>query len=261
MKKLHFEYSVKLSFPGNVTEHCFTLRCIPFSDGRQRVCEPLWEIFPKGGSIWQSRDSFGNPLICGRTAEAHDSFSFYVSGYAEIMNSAHIIGAAPPVYGYFSPLTVAGESIRRLGKEIEGEVGSADNIPEKAMIISRGISERMSYRKGVTDVSTDAETAMEKGEGVCQDHTHIFLSLCRLFGLRCRYVSGLAYESGETHAWAEVNDGEKWHGIDPVNNKSITDSYIKICQGRDYSDCPIERGVYLGGEGSRQEVFSKVTSE
>lgn len=259
MKKLRFEFSTELLFEGNVTEHCFTLRCVPFSDGRQLVSEPKCEILPHCGSIWRSRDSFGNPLICGRIPEAHGSFSFNVTGEAEIANSDFISGNAPPVYGYFSPLTGAGESILTFREKILPKINAAENILQKAAIVSDGIYAYMTYRKDVTGVDTAAETAMEKGEGVCQDYTHIFLSLCRSVGIRCRYVSGLACENGETHAWAEINDGEKWYGIDPANNRRINENYIKICHGRDYSDCPIERGIYIGNCGSSQKIFSLVS--
>lgn len=258
MKDLRFEYSTELLFENSVTDHCFTLRCLPFSDSRQRVSEPRCEILPCSGSVWRSRDSFGNSLICGRIAEAHGSFSFRVTGKAEIAVSSTIFGTASPVYGYFSPLTHTGESISGFRKQLLHKMIGAESIPQKAEIISDGIYSRMKYRKGVTDVGTSAEEAMKKGEGVCQDYTHIFLSVCRSFGIRCRYVSGLACENGETHAWAEVNDGEKWYGIDSANNISINENYIKICHGRDYSDCPIERGIYTGSRGSSQKIFSVV---
>jgi len=259
LKRLRFEYSTELRFEGSVTDHCFTLRCVPFSDGRQRVSEPRCEILPQCGSIWSSRDSFGNSLICGRIAEAHGSFSFHVTGEAEIVNSDSISGTASPIYGYFSPLTEAGESIREFRKSLMPRLNGTEDTLKKAAVITNAVYARMKYTKGVTDVCTTAEAALKKGEGVCQDYTHIFLSLCRSFGIRCRYVSGLAYESGETHAWAEVSDGEKWYGIDPANNRRINENYIKICHGRDYADCPIERGVYIGSCGSGQKIFSSVS--
>lgn len=258
MKKLRFEYSTELLFEGSVTEHCFTLRCVPISDGRQLVAEPKCEILPHGGSIWSSRDSFGNSLLCGRIVYGHESFSFHVTGEAEMIASDIISGTASPVYGYFSPLTAPGESILKLREKLLPQINSTENILQKASVISEGVYANMNYQKGVTGVYTAAEEAMKKGGGVCQDYTHIFLSLCRVFGIRCRYVSGLACENGETHAWAEVNDGEKWYGIDPANNRSINENYIKICHGRDYADCPIERGVYMGSCGSSQKIFSLV---
>lgn len=259
MKTLRFEYSTELRFEGSVTEHCFTLRCIPFSDSRQMVSEPKCEILPRCGSIWSSQDSFGNSLICGRISEAHGSFSFHVTGEAKITVSDIISDTASPVYGYFSQLTAAGENISDFRKKLLSKVNGTQNILQKATIISDGIYAHMKYRKGVTDVHTTAEAAMEKGSGVCQDYTHIFLSLCRSFGIRCRYISGLACENGETHAWAEINDGEKWYGIDPANNRRINENYIKICHGRDYADCPIERGIYIGSFGSSQKIFSFVS--
>ncbi len=259
MKKLRFEFSTELLFEGDVTEHCFTLRCTPFSDGRQLVSEPKYKILPCCGSIWRSRDSFGNSLICGRIPEAHGSFSFNVTGEAEIINTDFIPGSAAPVYGYFSPLTNAGESISEFRKKLLPKINTVQNIPKKAEIISEQIYSYMTYRKGVTAVDTTAEEAMKLGEGVCQDYAHIFLSLCRSEGIRCRYVSGLACENGETHAWVEINDGKKWYGIDPANNRRINENYIKICHGRDYADCPIERGIYIGKYGSSQKIFSSVS--
>jgi len=66
----------------------------------------------QGQSVWFSRDSFGNTLLCGRSPEPHDSFSFKVSGEAEIINACDTPGFPSAVYGYGSPLTKAGENIR-----------------------------------------------------------------------------------------------------------------------------------------------------
>lgn len=113
MKRLRFEYETKLEFSYSVTEHSFTLRCIPFSDGRQVIAEPLCQIFPESGSIWRSRDSFGNILICGRMNEPHKEFSFKVSGEAQTANSCGGSGTAAAFYGFHTPLTFPGEKIRR----------------------------------------------------------------------------------------------------------------------------------------------------
>lgn len=257
MKRLKFEYSVNLYFSGSVSEHCFTLRCLPVSDGRQLIREPHYEVKPMNDNqnIWFSRDSFGNILLCGRIPDFHDSFSFCVSGEAEIINSCDIPGFASAVYGYESPLTKTGERIHEF---YTNNVPSAKKTLDRALEISQKVYSAMDYQKGVTNVNTTAEEAFALGKGVCQDYAHVFLALCRLDGIRCRYVSGLAYDSGETHAWTEIADGSKWYGIDPANNRLIGEHYIKICHGRDYSDCPIERGIYLGNSESTQVVTSSV---
>lgn len=260
MKRLRFEYSVLLEFSGAVTEHSFTLRCLPISDGRQLIREPKYEISPINAEqkrrVWFSRDSFGNTLLCGRIPEPHDRFSFGVSGEAEIINAADIPGFPPAMYGYGSPLTKAGERISEFYKE---HIPRSKKPLERALELSDSLYSAMIYKRGVTHVNTTAEEALKCGEGVCQDYAHIFLALCRLDGIRCRYVSGLAYYSGETHAWTEVADESKWYGIDPANNRLIGEHYIKLCHGRDYSDCPIERGIYIGNSGSVQTVTSSVS--
>ena len=257
MKRLRFNYSVRLDFSGVISEHSFTLRCIPISDGRQLIREPRYEIMTtRGQRVWFSRDSFGNTLICGRSPEPHDSFSFRVSGEAEIINACDTPGFPSAIYGYESPLTKAGENIREFYAK---NTPTAENELDRALELSERLYSAMTYTKGVTDVNTAAEDALSLGKGVCQVYAHIFLALCRLDGIRCRYVSGLAYENGETHAWAEIGCGSRWYGIDPANNRLIEDNYIKLCHGRDYSDCPIERGIYLGKFGSIQTVVSSVT--
>ncbi len=66
MKKLSFEYSTEFEFASPVSSHSFTLRCLPLSDDRQIISEPKYLIEPSGCVIWNSRDSFGNSLFCGR---------------------------------------------------------------------------------------------------------------------------------------------------------------------------------------------------
>lgn len=253
MRELAFKYTTLLQFSRDITGHCYTLRCLPLSDDRQTVREPVCHILPEGGEHWQSRDSFGNLLLCGRYDDPHSSFSFTVTGKAFLQNSYTTSGCASALYGYPSPLTAPGEGILQFYRENKPLGGTVLN---RALKLSDSLYRHMAYQKGVTGVNTTGEEAFLLGSGVCQDYAHIFLSLCRLDGIRCRYVSGLAYEEGETHAWAEVNDGAAWYGIDPTSNRLIDAHYLKLCHGRDYGDCPIERGIYLGYAESTQTVTS-----
>lgn len=259
MKRLKFDYSTTLNFSGNVTEHCFTLRCLPNSDGRQLIRNPHYEIDPVGENrrqvIWYSRDSFGNSLLCGRISEPHDFFRFRVFGEAEIVNGG-CVGYPSEIYRYESPLTKPGEAVRGF---FSSHAPSGGTALERAMELSQSVYSAMNYVKGSTNVKTTAEEALASGAGVCQDYSHILLSLCRLAGIKCRYAAGLAFNNGETHAWIEIYDNSKWIGLDPTNNCLVGERYIKICHGRDHSDSPIERGVYLGNVSSTQTVESSVT--
>ncbi|MGN0666714.1 MAG: transglutaminase domain-containing protein [Huintestinicola sp.] len=256
MKRLQFEFETKLEFSCGITDHCFTLRCIPLSDGRQTIAEPEFMILPRSGSIWHSRDSFGNTLICGRMDEPHKEFSFRVRGEALTDNSCEASGTAQPFYRAYSPLTAAGEKLLAFYEE-NRPAGS--DIRSRAEMLTECVFSRMTYQSGVTGVNTSAEDAFSMGSGVCQDYAHILLSLLRTEGIPCRYASGLAFEYGQTHAWVEIYDGSRWIGIDPTHNRYISGGYIKLCHGRDYSDCPIERGIYIGNADSLQTVFSKIT--
>lgn len=256
MKRLRFEFETRLEFSKPVTEHCFTLRCTPFSDGRQTISEAKCEITPQTGEIWHSRDSFGNNLVLGRIDLPHDCFVFRVSGEAHILNSCDNRTAAAPFYRFPTPLTAAGEKLTEFYKKNQPQ---GIDILSRAMLLSESVHGAMEYTKGVTGTDTTAEQALKLGSGVCQDYAHILLALLRMDGIPCRYVSGLAFESGETHAWVEVHDGAFWHGIDPTQNKPADDRYIKLCHGRDYSDCPIERGIYIGAADSVQTVTSHTT--
>lgn len=256
MKQLLFEYETKLEFSQSVTDHSFSLRCMPFSDGRQIIAEPVFHIFPVSGSIWRSRDSFGNTLICGRKDTPHKSFCFRVCGKAQIVNSCQTNGFAPDFYRFHTPLTYPGKEIEWFYKKNKP---SGCHVLSRAEALSNSLFNFMTYTSGVTKVHTTAERTLEMRKGVCQDYAHILLSLLRIEGICCRYVSGLAFQCGQTHAWVEVYDGTCWTGIDPTHNRLIGDTYIKLCHGRDYSDCPIERGIYRGNANSVQTVTSKVT--
>lgn len=256
MKRLRFEYNTKLEFSNNIKCHSFTLRCTPFSDSRQTISEASCEILPKCGKIWHSRDSFGNMLLCGRMEEPHSEFAFKVKGEAHILNSCEAVGEVAPYYSFHTPLTAPGESILSFYREVKPTDAS---ILARAVSISESLFATMTYETGVTATDTTAELAMEQRSGVCQDYAHILLSLLRLERIPCRYVSGLAFESGETHAWVEVYDKGVWTGIDPTHNRLIGDHYIKLCHGRDYADCPIERGIYSGEVSSVMSVLSRMT--
>ncbi len=106
---------------------------------------------------------------------------------------------------------------------------------------------------GTTSVATNAESALEAGRGVCQDHSHIFLSAARLLKIPARYVSGYLLMEGideqtASHAWTEAHiDGLGWVGFDAANNVCPNDRYVRLATGLDYRDAAPISGVRLGG--------------
>ena len=83
MQCLEFSYSMKIEFSSPVVRHCFSLRCLPFSDAYQRVCELFLEVSPHN-VLTETADGFGNRILTDRITQEHTDFSVYVSGVAEV---------------------------------------------------------------------------------------------------------------------------------------------------------------------------------
>lgn len=110
------------------------------------------------------------------------------------------------------------------------------------------------YEQGVTDISTTAEEALLLGKGVCQDYSHIMLSLCRMERIPSRYVVGMLMGEGLSHAWVEICSDGHWIALDPTNNLVVDTQHIKISSGRDYQDCIINQGVFTGFASQVQHI-------
>ena len=123
---------------------------------------------------------------------------------------------------------------------------------------------RFEYSPRSTRVDSPIDEALETRRGVCQDFTHIFLSLVRPLGIPARYVSGYLFQEagghdrsidGATHAWVEVLLPDLgWVGLDPTNNLIVEDRHIRVAIGRDYADVPPTRGVFKGVGTARSEL-------
>lgn len=129
------------------------------------------------------------------------------------------------------------------------------------------VREHMRYTPGATTVFTTASEAWARGEGVCQDFTHVTLSLLRALRIPARYVSGYLYTgsgeigekvTGESHAWVEAWDGD-WHGLDPTNDRVVGEGHVIVARGRDYSDVSPLKGIYAGGSSQALGVSVSLT--
>jgi transglutaminase-like putative cysteine protease len=129
---------------------------------------------------------------------------------------------------------------------------------------------RFRYQKGATHVHSSIAECLETHAGVCQDFSHLLLSLLRLRGIPARYVSGYlvprqtADEQGAmervigglaSHAWVQAFVPDiGWFGLDPTVGTFVESQHIRIAYGRDYGDVPPVRGVYKGHAGQSLSV-------
>jgi transglutaminase-like putative cysteine protease len=134
--------------------------------------------------------------------------------------------------------------------------------------LNRYVSKMLTYDTKSTHVKTTANEALKVKSGVCQDYTHIFISMCRHNNIPARYISGYLNQGMDflgnslMHAWAEAFVPEVgWIAFDPTNNLLVDENYIKVSHGADYSDCSPIKGV-LKTKGDNQTTYSvKVTSQ
>lgn len=260
MRKLSFDYATRLEFSEAVTDHRFQLRCLPPTLPQQRICDLKFEIDP-ACEVTHETDSFANPVAVGRIVEPHTSFAYHVSGLAFVDQSLSRRQPYKPLYRYQSAYTQQGPALKALTAEVRAALDKttwATGPLERATYVMGAVHERLAYVPGATNVRTVAEEALAGGAGVCQDYAQVAISVCRGLGLMAKYVAGVYDAEGATHAWFEVYQGGNWHPLDPTNNKVVDDAYIKIAHGRDYGDCMLSIGVFMGAAYQEQTVHAKV---
>jgi transglutaminase-like putative cysteine protease len=99
------------------------------------------------------------------------------------------------------------------------------------------------YRFGSGSSDISAAQVIRRGYGVCRDFAHAAATLCRIFNIPSRYVTGHlpdvgVFDSGapmDFHAYAEVYLGNQWHTIDARFNVPRI-GRVKIACGIDAVD-------------------------
>lgn len=280
MKKLQFSYEMNIAFTSPVTQHRFTLKCIPCSTGRQNIEQLHVKVYPNY-FLEHDEDSFGNQCIYGYCEIPHDHFSVSVTGTAAT-GLSHYETAADEyklgMYKYTTHYTRPGSALlsyysrlRQRFKEqfpaaFVSQTGGSPVLPPGsgyawALFVTQQLYQDFKYQSGVTDIYTTAEAALTQGCGVCQDYSHIMIALMHMAGVPARYVVGMLMGEGLSHAWVEVYEKGMWIGLDPTNNQVVSDRHIKISHGRDYKDCTINHGFFTGNAAQSQSIRVLVTEE
>lgn len=116
-----------------------------------------------------------------------------------------------------------------------------------------------------THAATTAQEAFNIRRGVCQDLTHIFCGMARLFGIPARYISGYFRRGDDVvnqdagHAWAEAFVPDLgWVSFDPANGICATDQHVRVAIGLDYLGAAPVRGSRLGGVDEHMTVSLRV---
>lgn len=244
---INIEHKTTYTYDTDVKHSIQYIRLTPFEASNQRVIK--WELITPGPTSTMY-DGYGNLLHVLTVDKVHKELDFVSRGIVEISGNESIgdDGLNPILFLRQTKLTKIGEG---LGKLLEKYKGDMRGIEQSLKDMSAEILAKVPYDKTKTNSKTTAEEALELGGGVCQDHTHIFVGLCRARNIPARYVSGFLYSKANdhvsTHAWAEAYYNNSWHTFDVSNQLMKPTNHVKIAIGLDYlSACPI-RGVRNGG--------------
>lgn len=220
-----------------------------------------WDVSVDGATVEVTYDDhFGNRVALVETEGPQRKVKVLASGLVITEDKAGVFGTHTgnaPLWLFMreTPLTKPGKLVRELAKTSNG-----DSELARLHDLMENIHRKVQYVPGSTDTETTAETALEAGKGVCQDHAHILISAARLIGLPARYVSGYLMmdevaQQTATHAWAEVHlQGLGWVGFDAANNICPDDHYVRIASGLCYRDCAPISGMRIGPAGETLSV-------
>ncbi len=252
-------YQYTYSAPVRGLNHRF--RVVPRSaHGDQRLL--AHEVAVAGASdeaaVGWDRDEFGNSVCTVQAEHVPEAVTFDASYHVQRFARSQ----EPPPFGdtgesvdldrFLEPtplttpdeaLTYAAESIRANSPWQEGRAYRAFHWAAASII----------YRTDVTGVDTTAAAALAGGAGVCQDYSHILLTVLRLLGIPARYVSGHLLGEGAPHAWVEAlfadnaaPGGVRVVAYDPTNRREPGLRYIAVALGRDYADVAPTSGWFVG---------------
>ena len=222
------------------------IRLTPQSFGHQRVNS--WQLASQG-VCYSQLDGFGNVWSSLTVAEPHTELLVMAQGEVELTDQVEKIRddrLSPMIFMHATDATLCHAPLKEF---LADQVKTADRAG--LIHLAGAILEHMPYTPKATSVETTAADAFDLGQGVCQDHTQVFLACARELKLPARYVSGYLFTKDQTHlashAWAEVYLDGYWYCFDVSNQLFTPSQHVQIAIGRDYLDaCPV-RGVRQGG--------------
>ncbi len=237
------------------------LRLRPKDRSSQQV--EAWDLTVEGGTLQlESIDQHGNIVDLVSVAAGTKEIAITCRGIVETSCNDGIVGqhaSAAPLW-YFQRSTKLTDPTTELAEWLAG-FDRRDDAIATLHALSDYIRQAVAYRPGATDSETTAADALARGEGVCQDHAHIFITAARELGFPARYVSGYLMmddrvDQDASHGWAEAHvDGVGWVGFDVANGYSPDERYVRVATGLDYGEASPVRGMRYG-EGDEELIVS-----
>jgi transglutaminase-like putative cysteine protease len=239
----HYEKPVRYSIQ--------ELRLSPFTQPGQIVQH--WKIKAPAKLI-QNQDAFDNKSSIFTLDSPYSEMVIEAEGEIRTSGNSIFMDNKNSVSPYYLlQTTKLTESSPEMVHFFKADLPS-DTTHKNLLKLANAIRKAIPYTPGKTHFDTTALQTFAIRAGVCQDHAHMMLSLCRASNIPARYVSGYFFAENSpnlaSHAWVDVctdiSNG-KWLSLD-ITHACLTDErHIRVAIGRDYYSAAPIKGIRSGG--------------
>jgi len=255
--QMHIRHETRYRYERPVKYSVQSLHLTPRRDLNQRAL--TWTITAPGRRLEQV-DAYGNISHLLTIEEPHREITIVVRGVVETVDTEgrQDDGPLSPL-AYLAPtkLTAPNEELKAFA---HSTLQTVTDPRTRAQVLAEAVFDAVRYKSGTSDVADSAALAFKSGEGVCQDHAHVYIASARAVGMPARYVSGYLYtgdaNDAASHAWVDVWLGAEigWQSMDVTHKRPAVRTYCRLAVGRDYLDAAPVRGVRQGGGGEKMEA-------
>ena len=262
--KISIDHTTHYTYERPVRYSTQYLRLVPKSSARQRVIE--WKLETPGTPL-QLSDGYGNILHVLTIDKPVSEIVIRSSGVVETSSTIDEVldepKLSPLLFLRPTALTQADDPMIDFAEQFRRRAGSLTGLRD----LAAAILAKLPFLSGVTEVHSTAGEAFVAGNGVCQDHAHVFIACCRYLGVPARYVSGYVYspESSNdevaSHAWTEAWVVDRWRSFDITNAQPAGEFHVRLAIGADYLEALPVRGVRRGGGVEHMSASAQVAGQ
>ena len=254
--QMHIRHETRYRYERPVKYSVQSLHLTPRRDLSQRAL--AWNIMAPGRRLEQI-DAYGNISHLLTIEEPHREIRIVVHGVVETADADARLDdgpLSPLAYLAATQLTLPSDDLKAFAQNAVSQVEPR----QRAQALADAVYGAVRYRSGTSDVQDSAAVAFKSGEGVCQDHAHVFIASARAVGMPARYVSGYLYtgdaKDAASHAWVDAWLGAEigWQSIDVTHKRPAVRTYCRLAVGRDYLDAAPVRGMRQGGGGEKMDA-------
>jgi len=276
MWRLRVVHTTGYAYQSPVTASYNEARLTPRSDARQNVILNRVETIPATRS-YRYVDYWGTAVTAFDLHAPHTLLTVTSSSVVETERPESLDAKvswdelqSEAVIDRFDEMLrpTAHTPLNRRVASVARKISKTSDPAEAVVAVAKWVRGELDYLPGTTGVHSSGLDALNEGKGVCQDFVHLSLIVLRAMGIPGLYVSGYLHPKhsasvgdtvdGRSHAWIQAWTGGWWQ-YDPTNDTEITEQYVSVGAGRDYTDVSPLKGIYSGEGATDLDVIVEMT--